>query len=287
MSSLIYTTITMSQIPPAVVFAKRYGLFENFELMKSQYRHIYDILSMAGFVDDNGVTKDGWDAEQCHELFEYIVLVSKDLMYDEKPEKIWDNYVILRRGLGEYSSLIMNEFLDELKKFMGNEKPKNIFDLCGGSGDYLKTLLQFFPGSKGVLVDKNVKVANDTFKDFNGEVDVIRKNIKSDPRFLDKFKGTQDIVLINEVMHLGGPKFWHELFFMSKEILKPGGILVVGEVIPNPVFQWRMRAFTDEGQSIDPKSLSYTASLWYSDVKVSLHSKGHNYFVFCRDNQIT
>ena len=207
------------------------------------------ILETIGLVYKGGnLTSSGNEVFACVDLIRYYLITGSEMAISKKPSKVKWQYDLLRRGLGQHAHTRSIDYLDFLKTYV--KKPETVLDLGGGDGTYLTLIGEQFEIGRGILVDKDVVAASEhleyTYPNSNRYI--LHESDLS--MSLDIRPYVADLTLVNEVLHLHGDIWWDHLVTEALLNTKPGGQICIGEVQPEPGFDWRMKSYTDDGCSI-------------------------------------
>ena len=217
---------------------------------------LWCILEQAEILNKGKLTNLGNVVFSSVDLVRYYMVTGGDMAYYKETEKkVWQ-YELLRKGLGQYASMISIDYIDFLNDYV--KQPINTcLDLGGGSGHYFEQVGERYDVNRCILLDKDIDVAFE-YLDTNypnstryhcGIADI------SEPITITPYKA--DLVLLNEVFHLRDDKWWTQLMDNAIAASMPKGQICVGEVQPNPAFDWRMKAYTDSGYSISMNNFMY------------------------------
>ena len=167
----------------------------------------------------------------------------------KKPGKVAWQYHLLRKGLGQHTYVRSIDYLDFLKTYV-KEPLRTVLDMGGGDGTYLTLIGERYDIIRGILIDKDIDAATANIeKDYpDSERYILQKaNINL---AIDIYPYVADLTMINEVLHLHDHVWWSHLITEALLNTRPGGQICVGEVRPEPGFDWRMKSYTDDGHSI-------------------------------------
>ena len=129
-----------------------------------------------------------------------------------------------------------------------------LLDLGGGTGTYARAFLDRHPGERAVLADRPAVLALSTLPE------KLPLNLLSTEYSKDKF----GCVLICNILHLFGPEQARENVQIAWKALRPGGILIVKDLLIEPdrsgpaegvLFALNMALFTEQGDVHDPATL--------------------------------
>ena len=243
-SSLIYAG-------PAIIHADMYYSKELFAgNIKDTDMQIAAILASIGLVDDKGrLTPTGNEVFACVDLIRYYLITGSEMAIHKKPAKVVWQYDLLRKGLGQLVGVHSIEYLDFLKSFV-KESPETVLDVGGGDGTYLALVGEQYEINRGILVDKDVESASIHFEHTYPNLEryiLWEQDIKAG---IDIKPYKSDLTLINEVLHLNDTAWWDHVITEALLNTKDGGQICIGEVQPEPGFDWRMKSYTDSGHSI-------------------------------------
>ena len=193
----------------------------------------------------------------CIDMFKYVMRVTVDMSESMRPETKPENYTLLRKALGQIAEIKADPALLETLNHLSSDLVNPmIMDIGGGDGHYLIESLKKLGGS-GLLIDKDISAATENFLN-NPTLQVRARqiNIAEDPQWYGFYSNTVDLILLNEVLHLSDQAWWNTLLMQAYQMLKPGGILLITEVLPTADFEWRMISLTEKGRAINPEHLS-------------------------------
>lgn len=239
--------LTLGHIMPAVIYVA-----ENYELeqLKDLPLYLHSLLFEGGILTWEGeLTKNGKDILSCVDMLKYIIRVTVDMSNSEKVATRPDYYDCLRKGLGQVAKTRGIPLYGSIMVDILHRRPQVnplILDMGGGDGTFLEAMVRMTKGS-GILADRSLDSASEILK--HEDIRGIQCELK-DSEWTRIYDSTFDIIMLNEVMHLGDASWWEYLLDLCSYMLKPGGLLFVGELVPTPGFDWRMHALTESGGSI-------------------------------------
>jgi len=257
---------TLLYVGPAIIHA---DIFYREELYKGNLyycnRPLHFILKSAELLDnDSKLTNLGNEVFSCIELIRYYVITGRSMSIYKKPVAKEEMYDVLRRGLGEHTYIQAVDYLDYLSDYI-TEPPEVVVDIGGGDGSYLEIVGERYEITKGILIDKDIESAAINLENLHPNstrYQLERKDI-SMPMSISPYKA--DLVLMNEILHLNDDIWWAELLSNALTITKPVGQICIGEVQPEPAFDWRMKAYTDYGRSISLPEFMQWININYKD----------------------
>ena len=256
---------TLLYLGPAIIYV---DTFHREDLAKGTLRDAapeqWHILTQAEILDKNKLTHLGNVVFSCVDLIRYYMVTGVEMASEKKPpKKVWQ-YELLRKGLGQYSNAIGIEYVDFLHEHIKDDI-NTCLDIGGGSGHYLELVGERYGVARCILVDKDIDVAFEHF-DFNhpnseryhcNEADI------GEPMNIVPYKA--DLVLMNEVIHLNDEIWWAALMSNALSCSKPKAQICIGEVRPEPAFNWRMKAYTDNGCNISLNDFMFWINTNYKE----------------------
>lgn len=248
--------LTMIHIMPAFVYAVDNGMIKGTKKMPTYMEYL---LASGGLYDyrKHRLTIAGESLLPCVDMIRYLVQVSPTMMEATLGVKpINPFYHTLRKGLGQLAEQVSFPLYDKVLKAYHTMEIINplVLDYCGGNGQYLKHVLDLVSGT-GILIDKDITETVDAFVNTSYNVRAIQTDVTT-PMWYNIYMDTFDIILVNEVLHLGNTKWQEDVFKQCEFMLKPGGMLIVGEVQPSPAFDWRMDVLTaGKGSSVSDNNV--------------------------------
>jgi len=201
---------------------------------------LLNIWEKLGLINSEGLTKLGSELSDLSPLVDYFSSLWGDYSTVEfgKIKKIDDRqYSMLREGLSVFHSQNNISLFSTLSLV---NKKWHVLDYCGGDGQYLRSFLSSNLESSGMLVDR--KAASG--------LDSIAVDYEATPDWYLSHKEKFDLIILSEILHCKGKAGQVYLIDSARYMLKPGGLLLVNEVIPCPFFDWRMSIYTRGGASI-------------------------------------
>jgi len=246
---VVYNIIDKFWILPAIIKGTREVIWEN----RGEFPYLEDIWIKEKLLTEKGnLTFLGEETIECLDLFEYELRLVQSQVNEPRPETIPENYSLLRSGLAAYTEeFLLPYWRDIVKAQSFNKKEAKVLDYGGGAGQYAIEYRSLYPNSECFIADKaDPKTEED--------IEYIPVDFRYNPNWYHHWEERFDLILLNEVMHLGD-ELHDYLLQSSKEMLKPGGYLIVGEQLPNPRFNWRMAAYTENGRCLSPHELNEMA----------------------------
>lgn len=221
--------------------------------IKDTNYQIYSILNTVGLVDDKGIlTPVGNETFACIDLIRYYLITGGEMAVDKHPPKEDWKYDLLRKGLGQHAFVRSIDYLDFIHTYV-KQPIDTVIDVGGGDGSYLELVCEKLDVKKGILLDKNIEVVSDRMNALypnSNKYQFVETDISKPFKYkLSPYKA--DLILLIEVLHLDDDQWWDDLITNSLLALKPGGQLCIGEVQPEPAFDWRMKSYTKKGMSMD------------------------------------
>lgn len=127
----------------------------------------------------------------------------------------------------------------------------HFLDVGCGQGAYLLELLRRSPDSEILGIDPNPRVLADARSNLQRAAAPARVRVEQCE--LARLDGSFDVIMINQVFHVLGEAGSRELLAQALPRLKPGGLLLVQEIVtvpddPSPaLFGFNMRMLFDQG----------------------------------------
>ena len=239
--------VTLFYLAPAIIHVDN---FYNKELRDGTLRdanpELWYILTQAELLENNKLTKLGNQVFACTHLIRYYMVTGIDMADAKKPDKqIWQ-YELLRKGLGQQAYTMGIEYVDFLHDYI-NGPISTCLDIGGGSGHYLELVGERYDVSRCILVDKDIDVAFEHFDHVHPNSHRYHCNEADIGKPMNIVPYKADLVLMNEVLHLNDDIWWGKLMQNALSCSHPRGQICIGEVQPEPAFNWRMKAYTDNG----------------------------------------
>ena len=222
----------------------------------------WNILTQCELIDRGRLTPLGNTIFSCVDLIRYYMVTGVDMACDKKPEKKLWQYELLRKGLGQYTNTIGIDYVDFLHSYI-NGPINTCLDIGGGSGHYLELVGERYDVARCILVDKNIDVAFEHFDHNHPNSGRYRCNEADIGKPMNIVPYKADLVLMNEVMHLNDEIWWSKLMSNALTCSHPRGQICIGEVQPEPAFDWRMKAYTDDGHSTSMNDFMYWINMNY------------------------
>ncbi len=244
---------TLLYLGPAIIHADTFYRKElhDGKIYEADYQ-VYAILYATSLVDKEGkLTQTGNEAFACVDLIRYYLITGSNMAINKKPAKLVWEYDLLRKGLGQQVYIHSVEYLDFIHSYI-KEPIHTLIDIGGGDGSYLELLGERYDIPMCILLDKDIEVVANRINATHDHRDRYRF-IQTDigKSFQEKIKPYKaDLMLLNEVLHLNDDLWWDHLITEALLNLKPGGQVCIGEVTPEPAFDWRMHSYTESGNSI-------------------------------------
>ncbi len=257
---------TLFFLAPAILHVNDFYLEDLQEgRLQDVHPELWCILEQAEILEKGKLTRLGNVIFSCVDLVRYYMVTGMEMAYTKKPEKkVWQ-YELLRKGLGSYANVLGIDYIDFLNDYV-KQSVTTCLDLGGGSGHYLELVGERYNVDRCILLDKDIDVAFEHF-DMNypnSNRYMCKQMDISETLDISPYKA--DLVLLNEVFHLRGEKWWTKLMDNALANTHPKGQICIGEVEPNPAFDWRMKAYTDEGYSISMNNFMYWINQNYKGV---------------------
>lgn len=242
----IYNLLNTLWVLPAILVGINNKVWNN---NSTRSKPIKDIWKEYNLLDKYGLTKEGKQIIKLKELIEYLIRIVPYHIKDDftKQTKInSDEYVLLRKGLGEYFKLYLYDIFDLLNY---KNKKWNILDYAGGNAQYSKEFLKSNPLSNALIVDRTKN-----FKEkYNLKFEKI--NFEENEQWWTQYKNKFNLIILSEILHCKNKYYQDYLIKSSVNMLKNKGSLVICEKYPTPYFQWRMDLFTNGGECINKQTL--------------------------------
>jgi tRNA (cmo5U34)-methyltransferase len=109
---------------------------------------------------------------------------------------------------------------------------ENLLDVGCGAGNYTLKMLSKMPNLNCTLVDLSMPMLDKAFERVSAVKSKSVKIIQGDIREIDLKKGHYDIILAGAVLHhLRDDKDWEATFAKLYKVLKPGGCLMIADLI--------------------------------------------------------
>lgn len=249
--------VTLFYLAPAIVHVHD---FYHDELLAGTLRDAspehWNILTQAEILYHGKLTKLGNQVFSCVDLVRYYMVTGVEMAGIKKPEKKLWQYELLRKGLGQQANSLGIDYVDFLHDNI-NRVLNTVLDLGGGSGHYLEMVGERYDVARCILVDKDIDVAFEHFDENHPNSERYHCNIGDISKPLNIVPYKADLVLMNEVMHLNDNIWWAQLMSNALSCSHPTGQICIGEVQPESAFDWRMKAYTDNGQSISMNDFMY------------------------------
>ena len=251
---------------PAIIHADKFYATELFAgKIRETNVQIYSILESIGLVNEDGrLTILGNEVFACVDLIRYYLVTGSEMAIHKKPPKVIWQYHLLRKGLGQHTYVRSIDYLDFLKTYV-KEPLRTVLDMGGGDGTYLTLIGERYDIIRGILIDKDIDAATANIeKDYpDSERYILQKADINLP--LGIYPYVADLTLINEVLHLHDHVWWGHLITEALLNTRPGGQICIGEVRPEPGFDWRMKSYTDDGHSIHMSEFMHWLNSKYKD----------------------
>ena len=245
-------------ILPAIKAGIRERIWDND--VDKRLKPIQEIWRNLGLIDNNNkLTERGQQVYDLIPLIDYYISLKDDFfnfsIHDDY--KIDNNqYNLLREGLEGYHKYYNSNLFEYLDLV---NKEWNVLDYGGGTGQYLLDFIKYNPRSKGLLIDRN-KIDKEEFED-----KILSKAIdfEADLHWYEQHEEKFNLIILSEVLHCKGKLMQEYIIDSCWTMLKPNGFLLINEVIPNPIFDWRMSMYTDGGKSISINEIrAFTNQQW-------------------------
>jgi SAM-dependent methyltransferase len=183
-----------------------------------------------------------------------------------------EQWSYVTRGSAMYAPLAVRALLARFPQLA--EGVHSILDVGCGQGAYLLELMRHAPGSAVLGIDPNPKVVADA------RANLVRAGaparIRVEQSQLAEVYEAFDVVMINQVFHVVGEAQSRDLLEAARSRLKPGGLLLVQEIVtlpddPTPaLFGFNMRMLFDQGVIFSSGELQgLVAAAGYRDVGVT------------------
>ena len=220
---------------------------------------VKEIWRELGLLDKNKLSQKGEQLYDILPLIDYYLSLKDDFFNfsihdDYKTDN--DQYQLLREGLESFH----NNFNSQIFQYFNfRDKEWNVLDYGGGVGQYLIDFIKYNPNSSGLLVDRN-KVNRE---EFNNNIKSKAINFETDLQWYEEYEDKFNLIILSELLHCKNRLMQEYLIDTCWTMLKPNGILLINEVIPNAIFDWRMSMYSNGGKSISIEEIrSLTSDQW-------------------------
>ena len=232
-------------ILPAIKSGIRERIWDN--EIDEKLKPIQKIWQDLELIDNNNkLTDKGYEVYDLIPLIDYYLSLKDDFfnfsIYDNYTASN-DQYNLLREGLQVFHKHYNSNLFEYLDL---TNKEWNVLDYGGGTGQYLIDFIKQNPRSKGLLIDRNI-VDRDGF-----ENKIISKAIdfENNLEWYEEYEEKFNLIVLSEVLHCKNKLMREYLIDTCWTMLKQNGLLLINEIIPCPIFDWRMSMYTNGGRSI-------------------------------------
>jgi len=230
-------------ILPALKAGIEHRVWESKNPGVESIRKIWENLDL---IEGNKLTLLGMQIEELYPMILYFSSLKEDFFDFNTHNKYEINsvqYEHLRKGLGAFRR---NRGFNLFKANEISGESLKVLDYCGGDGQYLVDFLEENPDSTGVLLDRNPAFR----REFGEKVTTLSVDFEKEPSWWKPYVSSFDFIILSEVLHCknkGGRRY---LLNTCQRLLKPGGRLFINEIVPDPIFDWRMFMYTQGGKSL-------------------------------------
>jgi SAM-dependent methyltransferase len=126
-------------------------------------------------------------------------------------------------------------------------RPPVVLDLAGGTGSISLRLLRRFPLARTTLVDVDPVLLAIARASLDERSTVVAADLRS-PQWTDQVDGAYDAVLTATALHWIHPDRLTHLYREIREVLRPGGVFVNADHMPDPGLPTLTARLSDRGQ---------------------------------------
>ncbi len=250
MSDNIMRITTMMYLAPALLHINKFLREETMGgALRAHSEPLYQILKAANLMHHSGaLTHDGEEVLASIDLIKYYMITGREMAESKNPHKKNWNYDVLRSGLAQSLVFNANTLMNFLRVFAKTDV-KSIVDLGCGEGALLTTIGSLlYPDSRYYAVDKKIHSAKRYFRSLGlgDRYNTVEADLN---KHITVGDDKADLVLISEVLHLGGDTWKYRVIRNAIRISDRHAQILIREVIPEPAFDWRMETYTDDGSS--------------------------------------
>lgn len=249
---------------PAIVHADTFyrEALLNGKIKDANYQ-IFAILEQVHIVDRfSKLTPLGNEVFACVDLIRYYLKTGGDMANSLKPDTTVWQYDLLRRGLGQHAQTRAIEYMDFIHTYI-NGSVSTVLDMGCGNGRYTELIGERYEASRCIMVDRDTEAVHEYFEISYPNSDRYWYNDADIGRPMNILPYKANLVLMNEVLHLNDEVWWASLMSNALSCSQPNGQICIGEVQPEPAFDWRMEAYTDNGRSMDMNEFMHWININY------------------------
>lgn len=233
--------------------------------------------------ETGAMTHLGAEIVAIRDLLLYEFAIAVDQMNHAVPVTNPDNYVVLRRGLGQYfEQHIKSTFINSVQQVYHQKRPDEQFrvlDLGCGNGQYSNALQHDSKLNFSLtLIDRSFDHSDLKFRSFTA--DIVKDNWEKDLRHFD-------LIMMNEFLHCLSRKEIKIVLEKCASLIHPrAGLFLITEQFPNERMDWRMQTYSKGGKMYSP--FEYDDFFMAQGFKlISGTTNGENHFIKIFKKDIT
>lgn len=207
--------------------------------------------------DGGQLTETGRRVTEQADMLRYALRVSRDLAEETWPHTHPENYALLRRALGWQARTLYVPWIQDLARdLLRNFQEIQVLDYGGGDGSLLESVLNYILGTTSTRKVQGALMDREPEGSFPDHIVCIASDFRVNPGWYRDYhlEGTCQAVLMSELVHCVHPREEPYLFRSAREMLVPGGYLMIIEQLPSSLTTWRLDLLTSGRGRTVPRS---------------------------------